>query len=77
MTKVVKLGPLSPIEFTHYLQDDHVITSGDDKPSDFDRVELICLEYDGTRDLMFAYNYADDRTGGTLYLGHFNDGVVE
>jgi hypothetical protein len=27
---------------------------------------------------MFAYNYADNRSVGcVLYIGHFNDGVVE
>lgn len=51
-------------------------------PANFKVVELISMGYDyapGDQiriiyDLMFAYD--DDRNDGTLYLGHFNDGVV-
>lgn len=45
-------------------------------PSDWENIELIALDYTDGLDLMFAY-YDDDRSGGNLYLGHFNDGVVE
>lgn len=41
-------------------------------------LELICRNYDGNgTDLIFAYDYPDQRGDGTLYIGQWNDGVVE
>jgi hypothetical protein len=46
-------------------------------PSEFKYIELVCKNYNRGYDLMFAYDNPDDRSGGCLYVGHFNDGVVE
>lgn len=89
MTKVIILGEerqeekeLKPIEVTHFINSlngswgeigkylSSEILSG------FDFIELVSENYlaDG-RSLMFAYEKGD-RVNGTLYIGHFNDGVV-
>jgi hypothetical protein len=51
-------------------------------PDEYKHIELICRNYKhsmdekgGVHDLMFAYG--DDRNYGSLFLGHFNDGIVE
>lgn len=44
-------------------------------PGRYKTIELIRKNYGGSgMDLMLAYMI--DRNDGTLYLGHFNDGVV-
>jgi hypothetical protein len=46
------------------------------KPEDWENIELIAKDYYNNLDLMFAFD--DEYRGeGILYLGHFNDGVVE
>ena len=47
-------------------------------------IELICPNYNlsGMKsadryDLMFAYDHPDNRCTGTLFIGQWNDGVVE
>ena len=45
--------------------------------SAYDYVELVCPKYNGVHDIMFAYDHPDDRATGCLYLGYWNDGVVE
>jgi hypothetical protein len=48
------------------------------KPSDFNYVELIAPNYTSEgRDLMFAYDDPNDRSRGLLYVGYWNDGVVD
>jgi hypothetical protein len=43
----------------------------------FNFVELICRNYSKGTDLMFAYNDPNKRSEGTLYIGEWNDGVIE
>jgi hypothetical protein len=45
-------------------------------PTNWDNIELICREYADGMDLMFAYDDADCRTDGVLYIGYFNEGLV-
>lgn len=53
---------------------DGVLESG--MPNHWAYVELVCLEYTNKYDLMLAYNDPNNRGGGTLFYGHFNDGIV-
>ena len=86
MTKIIILGenigdqkPTKPIEFCFYLDAcmGIVSTEGDSgKPDKWGNIELISEDYDGEHDLMFAWDECDGRSEGTLYIGHFNDGVV-
>ncbi len=46
-------------------------------PKEYNFIDLICKNYLSGYDLMFAYNYADNRSSGVLCIGYFNDGVVE
>lgn len=92
-TTVIVLGKAEgckqqkPIEFRFLMVDGHenphlrkaLPTDG---PSNYAYVELIARNYcnvdiGGRLDLMFAYNHPDNRTAGVLFLGKFNDGVVE
>jgi hypothetical protein len=80
MTKVKILGQepkeeKKPIEFKKALMIDFEIKEDPSlKPVDYSDITLICLNYGGGLDLMFAENNA---TGANcLYLGHFNDGIV-
>lgn len=80
MTKVTILGQepkekkeLKPIEFTESLTGSKNFEGGCVPPSDWANIELVCRY--GSFDIMFAYD--DSRNNGCLYLGHFNDGVVE
>jgi len=52
-------------------------TTKEDSPKDYNFIDLICKNYLSGCDLMFAYNFADKRELGVLYIGYFNDGVVE
>jgi len=52
-------------------------TTREDSPKDYNFIDLICKNYLSGCDLMFAYNFADKRELGVLYIGYFNDGVVE
>lgn len=91
-TKIIVLGQeekqqtKKPIEFVKLISsnckiDDIDLTCASHKPSFYKNIELICLDYTNNcdnYDLMFAYN--DDRyskTYSVLFLGRFNDGVVE
>ena len=46
-------------------------------PRAYEYIELVCPKYNGTHDIMFAYDHPDDRSEGCLYLGYWNDGLVE
>lgn len=86
MTKVIILRQepkeekkLKPIEFVKFLSGRLIIEDqpiDGDTASSWENVELICKSYTTKYDLMFVYD-DDDRDSGILYLGHFNDGVVE
>lgn len=85
-TEVIILGEQSEqkqepkkIEFVKCLLSDYewqALSKTSLQPIDFKNIELVCREYagKGTYDIMFAYD--DNRSAGSLYLGHFNDGVV-
>lgn len=80
MTKVTILGQepkevkeLKPIEFTRAFDFNESFEKAIIKPFRWKNIELVC-RYERF-DVMFAYD--DDRSVGGLYLGHFNDGVVE
>ena len=60
-------------EDIEYTEDEEIIA----KPHDWNYIELICNDYVRGLDLMFAYDCPEMRHCGNLYLGHFNDGVVE
>lgn len=90
-TKVIVLGQelkeeknLKPIEFVSYLDENSLkfkknIYNGMCKPCEWENIELVCTNFLGKGlDLMFAYDKdRNDDFKHCLYLGHFNDGVVE
>lgn len=83
-TKVIILGEqaeqkkqLKKIEFVKCMSKDYIICNALYEATNWVNIELICKNYGGHKedmDLMFAYD--EDRSKGTLYMGHFNDGVV-
>ena len=79
-TQVIVIGKpekgKTAIEFQSFLNINLKIDSGTMSPSDYKYIELICKNYALGCDLMFAYNDPNDRSFGELYIGHFNDGVV-
>lgn len=42
----------------------------------FSCIELICKNYGKGFDLMFGYKNPNNRSEGSLFLGHWNDGVA-
>ena len=86
MTKTIILGEQKdkdakkPIEFKYFLTEDIEINTPQgefNSPSSFKFIELICKKYDQEHDLMFAYYDPNKRSEGLLYVGYWNDGVVE
>lgn len=67
---------LKPIEFCRAWVHPDIAQKTETNPSLYDFVELIAKDYFKDYDLMFAYD-KNDRAGGTVFIGHFNDGVVE
>jgi hypothetical protein len=55
----------------------HLVSEEYFHPHSYNFIELICRDYMLGSDLMFAYNDPNDRSDGRLYIGNFNDGVVE
>jgi hypothetical protein len=81
MTNVIIIGEqpekkeLKPIKFVYFFSFQHGAEETEIKPKSFENIELICKDFAGFGfDLMYAY--FNDRNAGSLYLGHFNDGVV-
>jgi hypothetical protein len=67
---------LKPIEFVkESVRDEWSKFENDLSPKDWDNIELVAQSYCDNLDLMIAFD--DIRGEGVLYLGHFNDGVVE
>jgi hypothetical protein len=66
---------LKPIEFVMECKKDEWHINPECEPSEWENIELISREFNNDLDLMFAYD--DYRSSGVLYLGHFNDGIVE
>ena len=64
------------IEFQSFLNSRLKIDNGAYSPSHYKYIELICKDYALGCDLMFAYNDPNGRSFGVLYIGHFNDGIV-
>jgi hypothetical protein len=64
------------IEFQRFLDTSLRIDDGAYSPSHYKYIELICKDYALGFDLMFAYNDPNGRSCGVLYIGHFNDGIV-
>ena len=64
------------IEFQSFLNSNLKTDDPEYSPSDYKYIELICKDYALGFDLMFAYNDPNERSYGELYIGHFNDGVV-
>ena len=81
MTKTIVLGASyindnKPIEFCHYLDSSLLSSSFVSPPSKFKYIELICKNYKGSYDLMFAYN-DPSRDDGTLFVGFWNNGTAK
>lgn len=71
---------LIPIEFLYCLNNlARAIVTTKTKPKEFKFIELISNNngFDLSLDLMFAYDDPQRRDKGLLYLGKWNDGVVE
>ena len=87
MTKCIVTGsgemstPQVPIVFKYFLESvlppvGRVSTgTASTQPRDYDNVQLLRKGYGGGYDVMYAWD-AKAPTGGLVYLGHWNDGVV-
>jgi len=81
MTKITIIGEETrnkkPIELKLLLCDDLSFDESPCKGDNYSNIELICRNYGvkGLFDLIYAYD--SDRNKGYLYLGHWNDGVLE
>jgi hypothetical protein len=64
------------IEFRSFLNTSLKIDDATYSPSHYKYIELICKNYALGFDLMFAYNDPNYRSCGELYIGYFNDGVI-
>jgi hypothetical protein len=74
--KTEKKKTKTAIEFQSFLDTTLQIDFGAYSPSRYKYIELICKDYSLGFDLMFAYDDPNDRSCGVLYIGRFNDGVV-
>jgi len=88
MTKTIVIGETHSNRSNKYIKFLSVLSSENragleftltvlSKPKNYNYIELVCPKYNGTHDIMFAYDYPDDRAGGCLFLGYWNDGIVE
>ena len=81
-TKVIILGEepkkYKYIKLLQLLTMDYIIepVKTSIQAKDWDNIELICRKYSRGKDLMYAYD-GDNRSNGVLYIGYFNDGIVE
>lgn len=46
-------------------------------PCEYNYVELVAKDYFTEFDLIFCYNNPNRRGNGCLFIGHWNDGVVQ
>jgi len=83
MTKVIVIGENNQpenekkkIELLKFLSSKIEIIIDAGNISNYKYVELICKDYTDGNDMIFCYNNPDNRSVGTLFLGHWNDGVV-
>jgi len=83
MTTTIVIGEnstpktLKPIVFEKYLRRTFEFDLGIVNPAIWKYIELITKNYSGGKDLMFAYDDPLNRDAGYLYIGKWNDGVVE
>lgn len=84
MTKTIVLGveptekKKTKIEFVKVLTEYHTIKEHvNTLPKRWNYIELVSKDYGEGMDLMFAYDDPNKRKDGTLYIGYWNDGVVE
>lgn len=87
MTKLIEIGKNQnnqtkvPIVFDYYLCDlkfnEDSFQKTCDRAENFEYVELICRNYLENKDLMFAYDDENNRREGTLFVGNWNDGVID
>lgn len=75
--KAIKQNKSKSIQFEKVLLGNLMIAETAGLPRNFNYVELICSNYANGKDLMFAYNSPEKRSDGTLYIGKWNDGVIE
>jgi hypothetical protein len=85
-TKTIVIGepeqpntPPTPIELCKFLSEDLTIKKTDFPARGYNYVELICRNYCGYSgsDLIFAYDDPKKRSCGTLFIGEWNEGVVD
>ena len=79
MTHIIIAGSEKPIEFTKVLTAQLITEKfdiGHGVPANWNYIELICKNYTPGFDLMFAYDDANKRGDGSLFVGHFNAGGV-
>jgi hypothetical protein len=85
MTKTIVIGENpnlnpnpKPIQFVQLLTESFRVSDRfGEVPSDYEYLELISKNYTTGYDLIFAYNDPAERNAGILFIGHWNDGVVE
>jgi len=66
----------NPIKLVLFLGRADKFEDTDLSPSDWKFLELIAKDYTAEYDLIFCYDDPNERGAGSLFLGHFNDGVV-
>lgn len=83
MTKIVDLfgNKKEPkyIEFVYWLSPRGKAYNADLEPSDWDNLALFSVpktKADGELDVILAWDN-EDHSGNRIYLGHWNDGIVE
>jgi hypothetical protein len=67
------------IMFIKALTSDGNISDAYNAPKAYSYIELICKDYSECGngiDLMFAYDDADNRSSGVLYMGYWNEGTI-
>lgn len=67
----------TPITFDKCLGAELRIEDAGVDPDEYGYIELICQNYIENKDLMYAYDNPMSRGSGSLFIGHWNDGVVE
>lgn len=67
--------PLKPIQLCKKWANESSISNTMNKAGEHSNIELICKNYFQDYDLIFCYD--KERSDGIIYIGHWNDGVVE
>lgn len=87
MTKLIEIGKNQnnqtkvPIVFDYVMDmpppNAETFIKSDYIPSYFKYIELVCRDYFDCKDLMFAYDDPEVRSEGFLFVGNWNDGVID